>query len=82
MPGIVFQYVFAFQLGWFPVQGWSESFWKNLATYAPLPIMLAESRAMLRDRVSSLRRANVYEAQRYRHTVSACLIDRIDSESS
>jgi peptide/nickel transport system permease protein len=38
---IVGQYVFAFLLGWFPVQGWSDSFWKNLTTYAPLPIILA-----------------------------------------
>lgn len=38
---IVFQWLFGFVLGWFPVQGWSESFWKNLATYAPLPILLA-----------------------------------------
>ncbi len=38
---IVFQWLFGFVLGWFPVQGWSESFWKNLTYYAPLPIMLA-----------------------------------------
>jgi peptide/nickel transport system permease protein len=38
---IVFQWLFGFILGWFPVQGWSESFWKNLTTYAPLPIVLA-----------------------------------------
>ena len=38
---IVAQYVFGFQLGWFPVQGWSDSFTKNLVNYAPLPIMLA-----------------------------------------
>jgi peptide/nickel transport system permease protein len=38
---IVFQWLFGFILGWFPVQGWSESFWKNLGYYAPLPIMLA-----------------------------------------
>ena len=38
---IVGQYVFAFQLGWFPVQGWSDSTWKNLVTYVPLPVMLA-----------------------------------------
>ena len=38
---IVFQWLFGFILGWFPVQGWSESFWKNLVTYAPLPILLA-----------------------------------------
>jgi len=38
---IVGQYVFGFELGWFPVQGWSDSFWRNLVTYAPLPILLA-----------------------------------------
>src|SRR5512135_2534544 len=38
---IVFQWLFGFILGWFPVQGWSESLWKNLGYYAPLPIMLA-----------------------------------------
>jgi peptide/nickel transport system permease protein len=38
---IVGQYVFGFQLGWFPVQGWSDSLWTNLVTYAPLPVLLA-----------------------------------------
>lgn len=38
---IVGQYVFGFRLGWFPVQGWSDSTWTNLLTYAPLPVMLA-----------------------------------------
>jgi len=38
---IVGQYVFGFQLGWFPVQGWSDSVVKNLVTYVPLPVMLA-----------------------------------------
>ena len=38
---IVGQYVFGFQLGWFPVQGWSDSVWTNLITYAPLPVLLA-----------------------------------------
>ncbi len=38
---IVGQYVFAFQLGWFPVQGWSDSVWTNLAVYTPLPVLLA-----------------------------------------
>ena len=35
------QWLFGFILGWFPVQGWSESYWRNLTHYAPLPIMLA-----------------------------------------
>jgi peptide/nickel transport system permease protein len=38
---IVGQYLFAFQLGWFAVQGWSDSVWTNLATYTPLPVLLA-----------------------------------------
>jgi len=38
---IVGQYVFGFQLGWFPVQGWSDSTWRNLVVYAPLPVLLA-----------------------------------------
>jgi peptide/nickel transport system permease protein len=38
---IVGQYVFGFQLGWFPVQGWSDSLWTNLTLYAPLPVLLA-----------------------------------------
>jgi len=37
---IVGQYVFAFQFGWFPVQGWSSSLWTNLVVYSPLPVLL------------------------------------------
>jgi peptide/nickel transport system permease protein len=37
---IIGQYVFGFQLGWFPVQGWSDSTWTNLTMYAPLPVLL------------------------------------------
>jgi len=37
---IVFQYVFAYKLGWFPVQGWGDSFWENLVRYASLPILI------------------------------------------
>ncbi|HET6599617.1 MAG TPA: ABC transporter permease [Burkholderiaceae bacterium] len=38
---IVGQYLFAFRLGWFPVQGWSDHLLTNLAVYAPLPVLLA-----------------------------------------
>ena len=38
---ILGQWVFGFLLGWFPVQGWSDSYWKNLVVYAPLPVFLA-----------------------------------------
>lgn len=38
---IVGQWLFGFYLGWFPVQGWSDSFFVNLSRYAVLPIGLA-----------------------------------------
>jgi peptide/nickel transport system permease protein len=38
---IIGQYLFGFQLGWFPVQGWSDSTLTNLLTYVPLPVLLA-----------------------------------------
>jgi 3-phenylpropionate/cinnamic acid dioxygenase small subunit len=31
---------------------------------------------MLKDRIASLRHANIYEPQRYRHMVSAVLVER------
>jgi peptide/nickel transport system permease protein len=37
---IVFQYVLAYQLGWFPVQGWGEGFTENLLHYSLLPIIV------------------------------------------
>lgn len=42
----------------------------------PLSVLYADSRAMMRDRVTALRHANIYEAQRYRHTVSSTLVER------
>jgi anthranilate 1,2-dioxygenase small subunit/terephthalate 1,2-dioxygenase oxygenase component beta subunit len=48
----------------------------NLAQGMPLGIIYATSRAMLRDRVRSLREANVYEAQRYRHMIAPPVIER------
>lgn len=43
---ILAQYVFAFRLGWFPVQGWTGNHWTNLTTYAPLPILVAVAVSM------------------------------------
>ena len=37
---IVFQYFFAYKLGWFPVQGWGGSFSENLLKYSLLPILI------------------------------------------
>jgi 3-phenylpropionate/cinnamic acid dioxygenase small subunit len=47
----------------------------NLAQGMPLGLIYATSRAMLRDRVRSLRDANVYEAQRYRHMIGPPVIE-------
>jgi 3-phenylpropionate/cinnamic acid dioxygenase small subunit len=52
---------------------------ENLERGLPLSIMYADSRAMLRDRISALRHANIYEAQRYRHTVSSIMVERLDA---
>jgi 3-phenylpropionate/cinnamic acid dioxygenase small subunit len=47
---------------------------ENFERGLPLGMIYATSRAMLRDRVRSLREANVYEAQRYRHVIGVPLI--------
>jgi peptide/nickel transport system permease protein len=38
---IIFQYVLAYKFGWFPVQGWGNSFFENLFKYAALPVLIA-----------------------------------------
>jgi anthranilate 1,2-dioxygenase small subunit len=55
---------------------------ENLERGLPLPIIYADSRAMMRDRVAALRQANIYEPQRYRHLVSSLLVERIDARSA
>ena len=45
----------------------------------PLSVLYAEGRAMMRDRVQSLRHANIYEPQRYRHMLSAVLLEPVDA---
>ena len=47
---------------------------ENYEQKLPIGVFFADSRGMLSDRVAALRQANVYEAQRYRHLVSATLI--------
>jgi 3-phenylpropionate/cinnamic acid dioxygenase small subunit len=48
---------------------------ENVERGLPLSLMYATSRAMMRDRVNSLRNANVYESQRYRHAISTPVIE-------
>ena len=54
---------------------------ENFERKLPLPLIYADSRAMLRDRVSALRHANIYKAQRYRHAVSSTLVERVDAHT-
>ena len=44
---------------------------ENYEAAMPLGLIHATSRNMLKDRVSALREANIYEPQRYRHLVSS-----------
>lgn len=37
---LVFQYLLAYRLGWFPVQGWGSTLADNLLQYAALPILV------------------------------------------
>jgi len=53
---------------------------ENEARGLPLPVLYAEGQAMLRDRIASLRHANIYEPQRYRHLVSSVLVERETDE--
>jgi 3-phenylpropionate/cinnamic acid dioxygenase small subunit len=47
---------------------------ENYERKLPIGVFFADARGMLEDRVAALRRANIYEAQRYRHLVSSTLI--------
>ena len=53
---------------------------ENEARGLPLPVMSADSRGMMRDRVASLRHANIYEPQRYRHMISSTLVEKLDEK--
>jgi len=47
---------------------------ENFEAGLPLGLVYLTSRAMLVDRVMALRKANIYEPQRYRHQISAIKI--------
>lgn len=52
----------------------------NHARGLPVGLIHAHNRAMLEDRVVALRKANVYEPQRYRHIVSTPRVIAADGE--
>ncbi len=43
--------------------------------------MYCDSRAMLADRIVALRHANIFETHRYRHFVSALLLDELSADA-
>ena len=47
----------------------------------PIALIHADSRGMLEDRVAALRKACVYEDQRYRHVLGSSLVKRIDART-
>jgi peptide/nickel transport system permease protein len=46
---LVFQYLLAYQLGWFPVQGWGVTFIDNLLRYAVLAIIVGVAVSLAPD---------------------------------
>jgi anthranilate 1,2-dioxygenase small subunit len=53
---------------------------ENYERGLPIGVFFADSRGMLKDRVTALRGANIYEPQRYRHLVSSTrILERTDS---
>ena len=67
------------------LEGWPDFFLErclykittadNLAKGYEAGLVYADSRAMLKDRVSALREANVYERQRYRHMIGLPVVE-------
>jgi anthranilate 1,2-dioxygenase small subunit len=53
---------------------------ENYEAGMPIGLIYATSRDMLRDRVSALRQANIYEPQRYRHLISGVAIAGRDGD--
>src|SRR5579875_296001 len=54
---------------------------ENYEAGLPAGLIYATSRNMLKDRVTALREANIYEPQRYRHLVSAIRLLRDDGDT-
>ena len=54
---------------------------ENYEAGLPLGLIHATSKNMLKDLVSTLRDANIYEPQRYRHLISSLQIDSGEADS-
>ncbi|PFH09869.1 anthranilate 1,2-dioxygenase small subunit [Collimonas sp. PA-H2] len=55
---------------------------ENADAGLPVGIIYCDSKRMLRDRVLSLRHANIYEAHSYRHMTSGLMIKAIDADTA
>jgi anthranilate 1,2-dioxygenase small subunit len=55
---------------------------ENVDLGLPAPLMRCEGAAMLRDRVISLRHANIYETPHYRHMLSGHRVMALDADSA
>ncbi len=55
---------------------------ENVDSGFPAPLMRCEGAAMLRDRVISLRHANIYETPHYRHMLSGHRITAVDGDTA
>lgn len=53
---------------------------ENVDAGLPAPVVYCRNRKMLRDRVLSLRHANIYEGHTYRHMTSGLVITRQDGD--
>ncbi len=53
---------------------------ENYAFGYPIPLLLLDSQGMMKDRVYSLRNANIYQPHRYRHAQSAIRITARESD--
>jgi anthranilate 1,2-dioxygenase small subunit len=51
---------------------------ENEAMGLPAPLLRCENAAMMRDRVASLRHANIFEQPSYRHFLSAMIVTAAD----
>ncbi len=54
---------------------------ENYEAGLPLGLIYATSKNMLKDRVTALRQANIYEPQRYRHLVAGMQIERDECDT-
>jgi anthranilate 1,2-dioxygenase small subunit len=54
---------------------------ENVDAGYPFGVIYADSRAMLQDRVKSLRDANIYEGQTYRHLIGRPWVTQVDGET-